>query len=84
MSTNRLDMEPVLTLLKAAYNLASQIDRKEWDDTGANNTEKAELSRSINHLADQLQIASAMVKNEYWIGKGFKDSISTVTDGEEQ
>jgi len=84
MSTNHLDMSPVMVLLKDAYHTAQTLDQKEWDDSSTSNAQKAELSRTINHLADQLFLASGMVRNEYWIGKGFNDAIVTVTDGEEE
>jgi len=78
---NRLDMEPVKVLLKEAYAIAEKLDRQEWDDTTKGSPEKAELSRTISFLADKLLMGAALVRNEYWIGKGFQDSITTpVTD----
>jgi len=78
---NRLDMAPVLLLLKEAYAIAEKLDRQEWDDNTKGSPEKAELSRTISYLSDKLAMGAALVRNEYWIGKGFKDSITTpVTD----
>lgn len=81
---NKLDMAPLLVLLKEAYAIAKELDRKTWDDSTKGSPEKAELSRTINYLADKLLMGSTLVRNEYWIGKGFADSITSVSDeGEE-
>jgi len=82
---NTLDMEQVMALMKDAFHTASRLDGEKWDDSSTSSAEKAELSRTINHLADQLLLASTLVRNEYWIGKGFKDVLTQVTDeGETQ
>jgi hypothetical protein len=78
---NKLDMEPVMALLKEAYAIAQKLDQQVWDDNTKGSPEKAELSRTISYLSDKLAMGAAVVRNEYWIGKGFKDSITTpVTD----
>jgi hypothetical protein len=81
---NRLDMEPLMVLLKEAYAMAKELDRKTWDDSTKGSTEKAELSRTLNYLSDKLLMGSTLVRNEYWIGKGFSDSLTSVTDEGEQ
>ena len=74
---NKLDMQPVMDVLKAAYNTASDLDGQKWDDDAhVPSSERADVSRRISHLADQLVMAAAMVRDEYWIGKGFKGSIT--------
>jgi len=80
MRENVLDMEPVLALLAEAAVTAKKLDGESWDDSSSSNAQKAELSRTINHLSDQLILASSLVRNEYWIGKGFKDVLTQVTD----
>lgn len=81
MSKNVLDMTPVIALLSEAATTVVALDGQPWDDSnGSPSSEKAELSRKINHLADQLFLASGVVRNEYWIGKGFTDQLTQVTD----
>lgn len=75
-------MDPVKALLKEAYALADALDQKVWDDSTKSSPEKAELSRTLNYLADKLFIGSTIVRNEYWIGKGFSDSLTTPVSDE--
>jgi hypothetical protein len=47
------------------------LDGTELDDTTlGNKAREARLNRELLNLADQLQLASALVRNEYWTGKG--------------
>lgn len=71
--SNQLDFTPVLALLKDAYNTCTALDGEPWDDSSANDAEKAKVSRQLGHVADQLLLASTLVRTEYWIGKGFPD-----------
>jgi hypothetical protein len=82
MSKNTLDMSPVVAILAEALATAQRLDGAVWDDgDGKPSSDKAELSRTINHLADSLLLASGVVRNEYWVGKGF-NVLTFVTDKE--
>lgn len=40
------------------------------DKTVTNKAEAAELNRRMLNLADQLELAAGLVRNEYWAGRG--------------
>ena len=64
-----------LTLTREVLNDASKavesLDGTVIDDTTlGNKASEAQVNRELLNLADQLQLASALVRNEYWTGKG--------------
>lgn len=82
MDTNRINFDVVRLILADTVTTLSELDGMEWDDSGKNSTERAVLSKRLNHAADMLTLASALVRNEYWVGKGFTDPTAEGdTDG---
>jgi hypothetical protein len=71
----KIDFAMVTDVLTEVVREMEALDNFEWDDDGTNNSEKAEVSRRLNHLSDALFLASALVRNEYWTGKGFTDVV---------
>jgi hypothetical protein len=41
----------------------------------ARNATVAAVTRELLRLADQLELAASLVKNEYWVGKGNRDLV---------
>jgi len=77
MDTNRINFDVVRRILADTVTALSDMDGTEWDDSGKNSPEKAHLSKRLNHTADMLVLASTLVRNEYWVGKGFDDLTTT-------
>jgi len=64
-----------LTLLKEVLEDVNEVvgvlDGTQIDDnTLGNKPKEAQLNRELLNLADQLTFAAALVRNEYWTGKG--------------
>lgn len=66
---NHIDLSTVLTILAKTGDEADTLDGTRYDDDGLNSSEKAIVGRRLNRLADDLALASALVRNEYWEGR---------------
>jgi hypothetical protein len=66
-----VDLALVREVLSDANKALESLDGTKIDDTTlSNKASAAQLNRELLNLADQLQLASALVRNEYWTGKG--------------
>ena len=66
-----VDLALVREVLNDANKALESLDGTVIADTTlGNNPSAAQLNRELLNLADQLQLASALVRNEYWTGKG--------------
>lgn len=76
MMTTSVDMRLPLEILADAIDVARKLDGIEIEDTtlgksgSATSRDAARLNRALLNLADQLQLASSLVRNVYWDGKG--------------
>lgn len=46
------------------------------DTPNVNRPDVAKLGRDLLHLADQLELAAQLVRNEYWVLKGYNDPLA--------
>lgn len=61
----------VREILSDALKVAESLDGTIIADTTLGNKPvEATLNRGLLNLADQLQLATALVRNEYWTGEG--------------
>lgn len=66
-----VDLTLLREILSDANKAVESLDGTEIADTTlGNKASAAQLNRELLNLADQLQFASALVRNEYWTGKG--------------
>ena len=73
MMTTTIDMASALEILSDAMRIARELDGLTVDDkdgTAVSRTDAARLNRQLLNLADQLNLASSLVRNSYWDGKG--------------
>lgn len=67
-----IDMASTLEILTDAVRIATELDGLIVDDKGTAlaRADVARLNRQLLNLADQLNLASSLVRNSYWDGKG--------------
>lgn len=66
-----LDLDLVRRILTDALDVAETLDGVVVDDTTLEKKKaEAELNRQLLNLADTLGLASSLVRNAYWQGKG--------------
>jgi hypothetical protein len=66
-----IDLSVVREMLSDISKAVESLDGTQIDDTTlGNKASAAQLNRELLNLADQFQLASALVRNEYWTGKG--------------
>jgi hypothetical protein len=66
-----IDLSLLREVLSDVAKAVESLDGTVIDDTTlGNKAGAAQLNRELLNLADQLQLASALVRNEYWTGKG--------------
>lgn len=66
-----LDLDHVKRILADALDVAESLDGLVVDDTTLEKKKaEAELNRQLLNLADTLGLASSLVRNAYWHGKG--------------
>lgn len=72
--TSTVNLKTVLDILSTATSEAERLECSELptdtDSVHTNRTQAAEVGRDLLYLADALQAASVLVKNEYWALKG--------------
>lgn len=71
--TNRIDLMVVVDILNACAEEITDLNGRPFSDSGKSDAQLAATSRKLNHLADMLTLAGSLVRNEYWVGKGFDD-----------
>ena len=66
-----IDLSLLREVLADASKAVESLDGTVIDDTTlGNKASAAQLNRELLNLADSFQLASALVRNEYWTGKG--------------
>lgn len=66
-----VDMHLVKEILNDALKACDAVDSVIIEDnTLGNKAKEAHINRDLLNLSDQLGLASSLVKNEYWSGKG--------------
>lgn len=66
-----IDLSVIREMLGDIAKAVDSLDGTVIDDTTlSNKASEARLNRELLNLADQFQLASALVRNEYWTGKG--------------
>lgn len=71
----KIDMNEPRDILADAIEALEALDGIEYDaDTGTKRRDVAPINRKLLNLADDLALASALVRNEYWRGR---NGIST-------
>jgi hypothetical protein len=66
-----VDLAQVRAILQDAMDTADNLDGVLVDDTTLEKKKaEAELNRRLLNLADALGLASSLVRNAYWHGKG--------------
>lgn len=66
-----VDLRSVQEIVGDCVNEIRKLDGSTVDDrTLEKKVSVAELNRRLLNLADSLALASALVRNEYWAGKG--------------
>jgi hypothetical protein len=69
-TTTAVDMTLTLQVIEDAHKAALVLDGTPLDDgTLDRKTNAALTNRRLLNLADQLALASSLVRNEYWHGK---------------
>jgi hypothetical protein len=77
-----IDLSIVKAVIDDCELLITDLDGQNLDDRFNHNTDKAEarehkvrLSRDLQRLAHQLELAATLVRNEYWHARGGPDHI---------
>jgi len=66
-----IDLSLLREVLDDANKAVESLDGTVIDDTTlSNKPDAARRNRALLNLADQLQLASSLVRNVYWDGKG--------------
>lgn len=65
-----VSMSVVLEILEGATEAASGVSGASTATVSTSSKDQAALSRLLLNLADQLALASSLVRNEYWGVKG--------------
>lgn len=76
-----IDLSMVRACLATATQLIEDLDGKELDETDAVTSQsrgelrkvKAQRSQDLQLLATRLELAGALVRNEYWYARGEQD-----------
>jgi len=66
-----VDMHTIQEILNDALMVVKNLDGAGITDASmANRQAEAQYNRELLNLADSLQLASSLVRNEYWTAKG--------------
>lgn len=66
---NQIKLTTVQEILTQALREIDVLDGAAYDDDAKGDPQKAQIGRSLHRLADTLQLASSLVRNEYWEGR---------------
>lgn len=78
-----IDLTDVRSVLSDAHAIVIDLDGKDLDDTAAITSQskgaarqlKAQRSQDLQMLATRLELAAALVRNEYWFARGVPDPL---------
>lgn len=78
-----IDLTDVSRIVDKAYDTIDRLDGQVYDDRtavtsqskGRARQDNARLGQSLNRLADHLELAAKLVRNEYWAARGDGDSM---------
>lgn len=79
-----IDLNHVRTVVDEVVDLITVLDGLDLDETDALTSQskgevrrvKAQRSQDLQLLATRLELAAALVRNEYWYARGERDPIS--------
>lgn len=72
---SHIDLETVNDLLVQAQTDVDKLHMLRVDDSDSVRVKRAENARALLRLADSLELASNLVRNQYWITKGYDDLL---------
>lgn len=72
-----IDLTDVSKMLEQAQTLVQGLDGLEVNDyvNGVKKAELAALTRDLLVAADSLTLASGLIRNQYWMTKGYEDMM---------
>lgn len=78
-----IDLTKVKSVLAEVDSLVKTLHGQDLDESkavesqskGRNRIERARLSQDLNLLAQRLELAAGLVKNEYWFARGEVDPL---------
>lgn len=73
-----LNLATVKQVLEDSTGMVNDLHGMDLEDLDAHEHKRrkvAEVTRDLLQLADQLVLASSLVRNEYWFAKGYRDSL---------
>lgn len=81
--SHRIDLSIVRDVLGEVSTLVESLDGEALDETAAvesqaktrTRQERARLSQNLQYVAAQLDLAAALVRNEYWVARGKPDHL---------
>lgn len=65
--TGAVNLGTVLDIMEQAQPTATALHQQA---VGSTRAEVADINRALLHLADQFDLAAALVRNEYWNARG--------------
>ena len=79
-----IELDRVRAVLREVDALVDELDGLELDDrreldvtaTKVERSDRARVNQALNLLADRLGLAAALVRTEYWYGKGEPDPLA--------
>lgn len=83
-----IDLTKVKSVLAEVDSLVQSLHGQDLDESkavesqskGRNRVERARLSQDLNLLAQRLELAAGLVKNEYWFARGEVDPLDRERD----
>lgn len=78
-----IDFELVRQTLNECSRLVEELDGLDHDDSRAHlesshtnaRKERARRSQQMQFLANRLELAASLVRNEYWVARGERDAL---------
>lgn len=79
-----IDLHRVRAILEEAERVVDELDGQDLDERQAlgnsqskslDRQQRAAMSQALNQLADRLQLASTLVRNEYWVARGASNPL---------
>ena len=78
-----IELNAVGRILDEALNIVDDLNGQQLDERKAVSSQSkgevrkrnAEMSKELNYLADQLTLAAALVRNQYWAARGNPDHL---------